>query len=99
MNVENGPTIVKRIVHKYLRQYAVQIKDFLSQNMYNHKKVVINANKGKKIIKVLFNYLLRHPKKYIGSKLLKNESKERVVTDFIAGMTDRFAINLYEKIK
>ena len=76
-----------------------QIKDFLKHNMYNHKKVVINTNRGKKIIKVLFNYLSKNSKKYISEESLKRESKERVVADFIAGMTDRYAINLYKKIK
>ena len=77
----------------------MQIKNFLRHNMYNHKKVIINTNKGKRIIKVLFNYLLKNPKKYINKELLKKELKERVVADFIAGMTDRYAINLYKKIK
>jgi len=76
-----------------------QIKYFLRNNMYNHKKVVINTNKGKKIIRVLFNYLSKKPKKFINGELLKKEKKERVVADFIAGMTDRYAINLYKKIK
>ena len=67
--------------------------------MYNHRKVIINNNKGKKIIKVLFNYLSKNPKKYINEELLKKEFKERVVADFIAGMTDRYAIELYKKIK
>ena len=77
----------------------MQIKSFLRHYMYNHKKVIINTNRGKRIIKVLFNYLLKNPKKYINEKLLKKEAKERVVADFIAGMTDRYAINLYKKIK
>ena len=76
-----------------------QIKYFLRNNMYNHKKVAINTNKGKKIIRVLFNYLSKKPKKFINGELLKKEKKERVVADFIAGMTDRYAINLYKKIK
>ena len=77
----------------------IQIKDFLRHNMYTHEKVIINTNKGKKIIKVLFNYLSKNPEKYISKVSLKNEQKERVVADFIAGMTDRYAINLYKKIK
>ena len=67
--------------------------------MYNHKKVIINTNKGKRIIKDLFNYLSRNPKKHISEELLKKEKKERLVADFIAGMTDRYAINLHKKIK
>ena len=76
-----------------------QIKDFLMQKMYNHKKVLVNTNKRKKIIKYLFNYLIKRPNKYICKSLIDNNQKERVVADFIAGMTDRYAINLYEKLK
>ena len=76
-----------------------QIKSFLKINMYNHKKVIVNTNKGKKIIKELFIYLLKNPKKHINKYLFKDETKERVVADFIAGMTDRYAINLHNKIK
>ena len=36
---------------------------------------------------------------YINKELFKQEEKERVIADFIAGMTDRYAINLYNKIK
>ena len=44
-------------------------------------------------------YLSKDPNKYINRELLKKELKERAVADFIAGMTDRYAINLYKKIK
>ena len=67
--------------------------------MYNHKKTIINTNKGKRIIKDLFKHLLKTPKKYINKDLFINNNKERIVADFIAGMTDRYAINLYNKIK
>ena len=75
-----------------------QIKDFLKANMYNHKKVIANTNRGKKIIYDLFKHLLKNPKKYISKDLFVNERKERVIADFIAGMTDRYAINLHKKI-
>ena len=77
----------------------IQIKSFLRSNMYNHKKVITNTNKGKRIIKDLFNYLSKNPKKYISQELLIKGQKERVIADFIAGMTDRYAINLHKKIK
>ena len=76
-----------------------QIKDFLRRNMYNHKKVIVNTNRGKRIINDLFKYLSKNPKKYISKELLKKEQKERAMADFIAGMTDRYAINLHKKIK
>ena len=76
-----------------------QIKGFLKRNMYNHKKVIVNTNRGKRIIKDLFKYLLKNPKKYISEALFKDVQKERVIADFVAGMTDRYAINLHKKIK
>ena len=75
------------------------IKDFLKYNMYNHKKVIVNTIKGKKIIKGLFKYLLKNPERYITKELFLSGNKERIVADFIAGMTDRYAINLYNNIK
>ena len=82
-----------------MKKMDSQIKVFLKHNMYDHKKVIVNANKGKRIIEGLFNYLLKNPKKYINGELFQKEQKERVVADFVAGMTDRYATNIYEKIK
>lgn len=76
-----------------------QIKDFLKRNMYNHKKVILNTNRGKRIINDLFKYLSQNSRKYITKELFKNEREERVIADFIAGMTDRYAINLHKRIK
>ena len=76
-----------------------QIKDFLKYNMYNHKIVISNTNRRKVIISYLFKYLSKNSKKHINSELFRNDTKERVIADFIAGMTDRYAINLYNKIK
>ena len=82
-----------------MKNTDAQIKDFLKRNMYNHKSVIINTNKGKIIIKNLFESLLKNPKKYISRDSFNKKIKERVVADFIAGMTDRYAINLHKKIK
>ena len=82
-----------------MKEFDIQIKSFLKKNMYNHKNVIVNTNKCKIIIKDLFKVLIKDPFKYIDRNLFKNASKERVVSDFIAGMTDRYAINLHKKIK
>ena len=84
---------------KEMKSFEKDIKSFLNVNMYNNKKVLINTNRGKNIIKELFEHLIKNPKKYIKQVFLNNETKERVVADFIAGMTDRYAINLFKQIK
>ena len=82
-----------------MKKNVNEIKEFLKLNMYKHKKVVINNDKGKKIIHDLFTYLNKNHNKYIKKDFFKKEQKERVIADFIAGMTDRYAINLHKKIK
>tara|TARA_B100000886_G_scaffold336130_1_gene294342 strand:+ start:608 stop:790 length:183 start_codon:yes stop_codon:yes gene_type:complete len=60
--------------------------------------VLNKNNKGKLIIKRLFGKICKKPTKFISKEhLFKNEY--RAVSDFISGMTDRYAINLYNDIK
>ena len=77
-----------------MKEADMEIKLFLSMKMYNNTRVLKKTNEGKKIIKNLFKKLTKKPKKYIKRDLLENGTQERAIADFIAGMTDRFAINL-----
>ena len=82
-----------------MKKFDLEIKKFLKEKMYFHKNVKKKTNYGKKIIKKLFFIIIKNPKKYINIKKYKNSKLERIICDFIAGMTDRYAINLYKKIK
>ena len=84
---------------KKMSLFDINIKKFLKNNMYFHKSVITKTNLGKKIIKYLFFKIKKNPNKYIDKKLIKKSNIDRTICDFIAGMTDRFAINLYKKSK
>ena len=75
-----------------------EIKYFLRSKMYRNKSVLTKNNKGKLIISKLFKKINKNPKKFISSMYLAKE-KHRAISDFISGMTDRYAINLYNDIK
>ena len=75
-----------------------EIKFFLKVKMYNNKNVLKKNNQGKTIIKKLFNSISKNPRKYLKDNQLKN-NKYRAIADYISGMTDRFAIDLFNKIK
>ena len=47
----------------------------------------------------LFLMIMKNPVKYLNVSNYEKPNIERSVCDFIAGMTDRYAINLYKKIK
>jgi dGTPase len=57
------------------------------------------TNFGKKIVKHLFFRIKKKPSEYINIKMIKKSELNRSICDFIAGMTDRFAINLYNESK
>ena len=74
-----------------------EIRSFLRINMYNNTNVLKKNENGKKIIKKLFNKIAKNPRKFLNKEQLKFD-KHRAIADFISGMTDRYAINLYKKI-
>ena len=82
-----------------MTDFDMSIKSFLRKNMYYNKKVLNKTRKGEKIIKLLFSRINKHPLKFVKRNTLKMYSKERSICDFIAGMTDRYAINLYNSLK
>ena len=84
---------------KKMNLFDISIKRFLKKKMYFHRNVINKTNLGKKIIKDLFLKIRKNPKNYIEVKDIKNSNIDREICDFIAGMTDRFAINLYNKSK
>jgi dGTPase len=66
--------------------------------MYNNKNVLYKNNKGKIIVKKLFNKIKKNPGKFLSRKEL-SVNKYRAISDFISGMTDRYAINLNNSIR
>ena len=84
---------------KEMNLFDLSIKSFLKENMYLSKKVLKKTIMGKKIIKFLFLKIKKNPSKFIKKKIFKKDNYERNICDFIAGMTDRYAINLYNSLK
>ena len=82
-----------------MKKFDKMIKNFLRKKMYYHKNVKSNTNNGRKIIKKLFFSIRKNPNKYINVSKYDKTNVARSICDFIAGMTDRYAINLYKKIK
>jgi dGTPase len=77
-----------------------QIKDFLYANMYRHHRVVRMAVKAERIISALFEayrqepaMLPQHVQAWVESRGL-----ERTICDYIAGMTDRYALQEHAKL-
>mgnify|MGYP006149583515 CR=1 FL=1 len=79
--------------------FDLSIKSFLKEKMYFSKNVLKKTNMGKKIIKFLFLKIKKNPSWFIKKTIYQKNNFERNICDFIAGMTDRYAINLYNSLK
>ena len=76
------------------------LRAFLWDHVYESKAVHSDFYKATKILRELYQYLVDHPDYFLTLIKLESlyDSLERCVCDFVAGMTDRYAFNLYEKL-
>jgi dGTPase len=78
----------------------VTLRDFLYDRVYEIREVHEDFVRAKKVISELYYRLLADERLFeeqIGEGM-PNTSREQTVLDFIAGMTDRYALHLHEKI-
>ncbi|MCK4595483.1 HD domain-containing protein, partial [candidate division WOR-3 bacterium] len=76
------------------------LKNFLYKNLYSHYKVLKMQLKARKYVIDLFRRYLEDPRQLPPDYLTRIEeyTPEEVVCDYIAGMTDRFAQDEYERL-
>ncbi len=78
-----------------------QLKDFLFANLYRHYRVMRVSVKTERILAALFQEYLAEPAilpTHVYSLFVQSSTPQRVVCDYVAGMTDRFAIQEHQRI-
>ncbi len=85
---------------KSMQEKRMPLKDFLLKNLYQHYRVVRMADKAQRFIRELFNVYLSKPEQLPPTVALriKGEDTHRIICDYIAGMTDRYALDEYKKL-
>ena len=74
------------------------IKKFSRERLYGHSKIVEMSNQAQVVIDKLFAFFKRNPSKLPADFCAQSsDTLERKIADYIAGMTDRFAIELAKK--
>lgn len=90
-----------------MQEQNLELKQFLRNNLYSHYRVYRMTNKAKNIIHSLFNAFFDDPKLLPHEHAQKVKAMEhsegpngkaRSVADYVAGMTDRFAITEYKRL-
>jgi dGTPase len=77
-----------------------ELKDFLFNQLYNHYRVVRMAVKAEKIVTDLFNAFIKEPAILPENfqQTIDEIGLEQTVCYYIAGMTDRYAIDEHQKL-
>jgi dGTPase len=77
-----------------------ELKLFLLENLYRHYRVVRMAEKARRIVHHLFQAYMDAPKQMPPSfyARIATDGPPRVVCDYIAGMTDRYVLDEYQKL-
>ena len=77
-----------------------ELKDFLFANLYRHYRVVRMSTKAERVVNELFNAYQSTPSVLPPNyqALINDRGLERVICDYIAGMTDRFATDEYSRM-
>ena len=77
-----------------------ELKDFLFKNMYRHYRVVRMGDKAGRILRDLFESYVAEPQQLPPQyqERIEKDGTHRVVCDYIAGMTDRFALDEHRKL-
>jgi len=85
----------------------LELKQFLREHLYRHHQVYRMTVKAQKVVKDLFGAFSEDPRLLLPeffsqyeavAKAGGEEARMRVVADYIAGMTDRYAIDEYERL-
>ncbi len=90
------------------REQILALKRFLRGSLYSHVRVERMSQKSADIIRALFGHFLDDPLQlprqyqeklnHTGGKAQSQDSVARIIADYIAGMTDRYAIAEYQRI-
>lgn len=82
-------------------KYATdKLRSFMFEKVYIGSKAKVEEKKAQNIIKELYYYFLENPSKipHYNSNIKEQEEIERLVCDYIAGMTDRFAVSTFVSV-
>ena len=77
-----------------------KLRSFLFETVYLNPLAKSEETKAKEMLAFLFEYFVKHPDKMpeLYVRNIGEESVERCVCDYISGMTDRYAIDLYSEL-
>jgi len=74
------------------------LREFLFDKVYNPSLANKDTAKARKVIRLLYSYFLKHEETLPKEYALRDDTVEQKITDYIAGMTDQYALSMAKEI-
>jgi len=74
------------------------LREFLFDRVYNLRSAEEEAEKAREVIRLLYDYFTKHVDRLPAEYSVCSDEVERRVVDYIAGMTDQYALRLAEEL-
>jgi len=95
--VRSAPTLIGFTPE--MKAENASLKRFLLQNLYRHPRVVAMTGRAARIIRDLFGGFMAEPDRLpVQYRTSADADRARTIADYIAGMTDRYAIREHERL-
>ena len=95
-DVRNEATIIALSTDLTKKQQS--LKQFLREALYLHPRVQAMTDKAHEVINAIFKKLMQNPTLINIDEKHSQHDLAKLVSDYIAGMTDRFALQTFEKL-
>lgn len=100
--IENSKNLDAIKMSEEISECTLKLREFLFDNVYFNKIAKSEDEKTAFIIEKIFEYYLKHfnslPEFYLKIYDHNNFSREEIIKDYIAGMTDRYAMKIFEDL-
>ena len=77
---------------------TLAMRAFLFDAVYENESATAEFSKATGILGGLWEKLRQRPAEFLDKRILENEGLDVAARDFLAGMTDRYAVNLFEQL-
>jgi dGTPase len=77
---------------------TLEMREFLFRHVYENEVATAEFRKATGILGGLWERVRERPGDFLDSRIVESEGIDAAARDFVAGMTDRFAVSLYETL-
>ncbi|MFH1003561.1 MAG: deoxyguanosinetriphosphate triphosphohydrolase [Chloroflexota bacterium] len=81
-----------------VREATNVLRDFLFERVYNVHSAQAESERAREVVRRLYRHFQEHPDRLPAEYRLYGDEPEQPIVDYIAGMTDQFALRLAEEL-